>query len=206
MHFLGKLFCRTHPSNYFSHDVAFFPFCCSVMSAVSIQLNSQPRSILCSYGNQVETSLSSCGHTCTDLDFPIAVQVEEKEQLKNLLKWGKSSFYEMANQLPSFSISRLANVKDILNVNINVSISDYSFKYMCIACYLNLVFIASPILQCQIWINSATFHNTKQPSEILDLQDVLEDGKLLRWRHNEDVVKTCLDLLGFNFPLFLERN
>ena len=29
--------------------------------------NSQARSVLCSYGNLVETSLSSCGHTCTHL-------------------------------------------------------------------------------------------------------------------------------------------
>ena len=43
---------------------------------------------LCSYGNQVETSLSSCGHTCTKLGISIAREVEEKEGLENLLKWG----------------------------------------------------------------------------------------------------------------------
>ena len=30
-------------------------------------MNSQAHSMLCSNGNQVETSFSSCGHTCTDL-------------------------------------------------------------------------------------------------------------------------------------------
>ena len=30
-------------------------------------MNSQAHSVLCSNGNQVETSFSSCGHTCTDL-------------------------------------------------------------------------------------------------------------------------------------------
>ena len=44
--------------------------------------------MLCGYGNQVESPLWNCGHTCTDLGIPIAGQVEEKEKLKNLLKWG----------------------------------------------------------------------------------------------------------------------
>ena len=38
-----------------------------------------------SYGNQVETSLSSCGHTCTHLCILIAGEMEEKEELQNLL-------------------------------------------------------------------------------------------------------------------------
>ena len=33
--------------------------------------NSQARSMLCSYRNQVETSLSSCGQTYTDLGIEI---------------------------------------------------------------------------------------------------------------------------------------
>ena len=44
---------------------------------------------MCSYGNQVETSLWSCGHTCTELGIRIAIEVEEKEELKTLLEWGK---------------------------------------------------------------------------------------------------------------------
>ena len=48
-------------------------------------MNSQAHSMLCSNGNQVETSFSSCGHTCTDLGILIAGGVEEKEELKNLL-------------------------------------------------------------------------------------------------------------------------
>ena len=54
--------------------------------------NSPVGSILCSYGNQVEASLSSCGHTCTHLGILIAEEVEEKEGLKNLLMWGNSLF------------------------------------------------------------------------------------------------------------------
>ena len=46
----------------------------------------------------METSLWSCGHTCTDLGIPIAGKVEEKEELKNLLKWGKFSFYVMVDR------------------------------------------------------------------------------------------------------------
>ena len=33
----------------------------------------------------METLLSICGHTCTDLGILIAREVEEKEELKNLL-------------------------------------------------------------------------------------------------------------------------
>ena len=45
--------------------------------------------MLCSYGNQGETSLSGRGHTCTNLPL----EAEEKKELKNLLKFGKFSFY-----------------------------------------------------------------------------------------------------------------
>ena len=48
----------------------------------------QARLILCSYGNQVEPSLWSCGHTCTDLDIPISAGVEEKKELIKTCKSG----------------------------------------------------------------------------------------------------------------------
>ena len=38
---------------------------------------------------EVETSLWSCGDICTDLGIALAGEVEEKEDRKNLLKWGK---------------------------------------------------------------------------------------------------------------------
>ena len=60
--------------------------------------NSQARSILCSYGNRVETSLSSCGHTFTHLGILVAGEVEEKEELKNLLMWGEFSFHVMVDR------------------------------------------------------------------------------------------------------------
>ena len=40
----------------------------------------------------------SCGHICTNLGIPIAGEVAEKEELKNLLKWGKFSFYVMVDR------------------------------------------------------------------------------------------------------------
>ena len=45
----------------------------------------------------MEISLSSCGRTGTDLGIPIAREVEEKEELKNLLKGGEFSFYVMVD-------------------------------------------------------------------------------------------------------------
>ena len=52
---------------------------------------------MCSYGNQVETLLSSCSYTCTDIDIPITGEIEGKEELKKLIKWGKFSFYVMVD-------------------------------------------------------------------------------------------------------------
>ena len=60
--------------------------------------NSQARSILCSYENQVETSLSCCRHTCTHVGILIAGEVEGKEELKKLLMWGKFSFHVMVDR------------------------------------------------------------------------------------------------------------
>ena len=59
---------------------------------VNRRRNLQARSTLCSYGNQVETSLSICGHTCTHLCILIAEEMEERKKLKNLLMWGKTPF------------------------------------------------------------------------------------------------------------------
>ena len=94
VNFLGKLFCRTPPSNHLSHDVVFsFLQISEVCSLKSIYLveqcwirrkNSQARSIQCSYGNQMETSLSSCGHTCTDL----GIGSERKGRTEKLVKVG----------------------------------------------------------------------------------------------------------------------
>ena len=61
-------------------------------------MNSQALSILCSYGNHVETSLSSCGHTCTHLGILIAGEVAKKQELKNLLMWGEFSFHVMLDR------------------------------------------------------------------------------------------------------------
>ena len=99
--FLGKLFCRT-PSNHFSHVVFFLfadqwglqPKINSFHGAMVNQMKEfTGLSILCSYGNQVKTSLSSCCHTCTHLGILIAGEVERKENLKNLLICGKFSFH-----------------------------------------------------------------------------------------------------------------
>ena len=55
--------------------------------------DSQARSVLFSYEDQVETSLSNCRHTCTHLGILIAGEVERKEKRKNLLVCGKFSFH-----------------------------------------------------------------------------------------------------------------
>ena len=55
--------------------------------------NLQARSILRSCENQVEATFSSCQHIYTHLSILIAGEVEEKEELKNLLMWHKSSFH-----------------------------------------------------------------------------------------------------------------
>ena len=60
--------------------------------------NSQAYSIRCSYGNQVETSMSSCGHTCTHLGILIAGEVAEKQELKDLLMWCEFSFHVMLDR------------------------------------------------------------------------------------------------------------
>ena len=48
---------------------------------------------MCSYENQVETSLSSCDHTCTDL----GTGTERKGRTEKLVKGGKLSFYVMVD-------------------------------------------------------------------------------------------------------------
>ena len=46
----------------------------------------QARSVLYSYGNPVEISLSSCGYISTDFTITIAEEIQGKKELKNLLK------------------------------------------------------------------------------------------------------------------------
>ena len=53
---------------------------------------------MCSYGNQVEISFSSCSHTCIHLDILIAGQVQDKEELKNLLMWREFFFHVMVDR------------------------------------------------------------------------------------------------------------
>ena len=54
--------------------------------------------------------------------------------------------FTVVNQLPGFSISRLANVDDFLNVNIFFNCKykckdeNSSFKYICVVFYLKLCF------------------------------------------------------------------
>ena len=53
---------------------------------------------MCSYGNQVETSWSNCGHTGTHLGIIIAIEVEEKQERRNLLMWGTFSFHVLVDR------------------------------------------------------------------------------------------------------------
>ena len=106
--FLGKMFCRTPPSNHFLHDVVFFLFADQwglqpkISSFGGAMVNrvkkfTSPFNPV-SHGNQVETSLSSCSHTCTHLRILIAGEVDKKEKLKNLLMGGKFSLHVMVNR------------------------------------------------------------------------------------------------------------
>ena len=45
----------------------------------------------------METSLSSCGYICTELGTPTVVEVEEKEELKQLLQWDEFFIYVMVD-------------------------------------------------------------------------------------------------------------
>ena len=130
--FLEKLFSRALPSNNFSH-IIFFPFLqisevCSLKSVYLVEewyirrRNSQPRSILCSYGNQVETSSSSCGHTYNDLGIPIAGEVEENEELKTLLNRAIGARRDQGD-LPSLSSKPSDFFLD------SVSLAQIVFKY-----------------------------------------------------------------------------
>ena len=44
-----------------------------------------------------KVNCQAVGHTCTHLGILIAGEMEENEELKNLLMWGKFSFPEMVD-------------------------------------------------------------------------------------------------------------
>ena len=52
----------------------------------------------------------SCRHTYTNLGIPTTTEKKEKEIFSQMSVF--SYFFALANQLPSFFISRLANVED----------------------------------------------------------------------------------------------
>ena len=60
-------------------------------------------------------------------------------------------------------------IKVISNVNIYVSIKDYSFKYICLACYLKIRFCCLT-LSAMLNLTSPDFTTTRQSSEILILK------------------------------------
>ena len=74
----------------------------------------------------METSLSSCGHVCTDLGILIDGEVEEKEEQKNLLKWCKFSFYVMVDrEIFTYLKKKKKKKKLILIVNTKFKIFDF---------------------------------------------------------------------------------
>ena len=73
----------------------------------------------------METSLSSCGHVCTDLGILIDGEVEEKEEQKNLLKWCKFSFYVMVDREIFTYLKKKKKKKLILIVNTKFKIFDF---------------------------------------------------------------------------------
>ena len=62
-----------------------------------------------------------------------------------LINWWLIKKTKCRKSIPSFSISRLENVKDFFNGSIffkckYVRINDYSFKYVCVVCCLKIRF------------------------------------------------------------------
>ena len=105
-----------------------------------------------------------------------------------------SHIFAIINQLPGFSISRLAIVEFFLmyicflNVNFYVSINDYLFKYVYLVCYLKFSFYC---LTCSAMsnLNSADLtNNTKQSSKIF----ILKIEMLLEFQK-----KTNIEIIGF---------
>ena len=82
--------------------------------------------MMCSYGNQVETSLCSCDHTSTDLGIPIAGELEENENWKTCYSGCKLSFYVMVDREIS---THLRNKKQlILIVNKNFKLFQFQME------------------------------------------------------------------------------
>ena len=91
-----------------------------------------------------------------------------------------SHIFAIANQLPGFYISRLANVENFFNLNINVRKIDNSLVWHATE---NLVFTASLVPQCQIWIQLIHFTTPTVTSEIL----ILKIEMLLEFQNKANV-------------------
>ena len=82
-------------------------------------MNPQAHYIWCSYGYQVETSLSSCGRRCANL----GIGSKRKGRPEKLVKMGKFSFYVMVDRK---IFTYLKNKKQvILIVNKKFKIFDF---------------------------------------------------------------------------------
>ena len=97
-----------------------------------------------------------------------------------------------SKSIPGFSISRLANVEDLFNVNMffeckYVRIKDYSFKYVCVVCCLKIRFYCLTFSAISN-LNSADFTTPNQSSEIL----ILKIEMLLEFQN-----KTNSEIIGF---------
>ena len=82
--FLESFFCRTPPSNHFSHDIFFL---------LADQWGLQPKTSLFGGGMVNLHCQVVATHVLTE-----ALEVEGREELKNLWKWGKFSFYVMVHR------------------------------------------------------------------------------------------------------------
>ena len=68
----------------------------------------------------METSLWSCGHTCTDSGIPVACEMEEKEELKNLLMWmvnGRLRNFDIPKKLEIANFISQQKVQDFQSSN-----------------------------------------------------------------------------------------
>ena len=71
----------------------------------------------------METSLLSCGHTFTSLGVPIAGELEEVNELKNLFKWAKFPFCVMVDR----KIFTYLKNKRLLLLIVNKKIQDFRY-------------------------------------------------------------------------------
>ena len=110
-------------------------------------------------------------------------QVAKQSEATKLVVYKKNC----SKSIPGFSVSRLANVENLFNVNIffickYVRINDYSFNNVWIVCCLEVSFYYLTF-SANVEFEISLFHCTKQSSEIL----ILEIEMLLEFQNKANI-------------------